>query len=260
MDHLTPAGNPAARFPPEKHVALDAVFAAAEPFLPGEVALRGLRGADGMPLMGRRADALVWALDELRPWAVLNILSDADLVPSKLFKRFHAIAAAADNLLNTLGATENEARFGLPDQIRSGLQYFAALEAKKTAGFLNHPPEMIRVTGDDEQLSFHVDRQLQQNIEGLFQIRRWARQAEDSAKAASRNEDSESIQQFSSAGLEKWPEFDVCDGIFCIWEKELGRPIRTSVQKPGGNSDQKVTGPLIRFTECCLNLLGYTLT
>jgi hypothetical protein len=112
MSRLTLGGNPAGQFPPDKDAALDAVFAAAKPFNPGKVAIR----VDGEEILAPRADALVWALGELETHARLNSLADAELVPTGLFKRFRAIAAAADKLLKALGADQNASRSGLPEQ------------------------------------------------------------------------------------------------------------------------------------------------
>ena len=55
--NFTSTGNPAGRFPPEKHKVLDAVFAAAQP-LPSEVEIPGEGKKSG-------AEALVWALGGL---------------------------------------------------------------------------------------------------------------------------------------------------------------------------------------------------
>ena len=92
MSRLTLGGNPAGQFPPCKDAALDAVFATAKPFDPGEVPIR----VDGEEIFAPRAAALVWALGELDLYSRLNQLADSELVPTKLSLRFHAIAAAAD--------------------------------------------------------------------------------------------------------------------------------------------------------------------
>jgi hypothetical protein len=96
MARLTSAGNPAGQFPPEKYDALDAVFAAA-----------GLCDSR----------ALVLALNDVNVRFNLNLLAGSEQVPSKLVLTFHAIAAAAEELIQKLGAVEGAARFGLPEQI-----------------------------------------------------------------------------------------------------------------------------------------------
>jgi len=251
MARLTPAGNPAGKFPPDKDAALDAVFAAAKPFNPGEVAIC----VDGGEMSASRADALIWALSKLDTHAQLNHLADAELVPNKLSLRFHAIAVAADELLKKLGANRNAARFGVPDQIREGLKRFAEQEAMERGGFLNHPPEIDSWILDGEEIrrsEFHEDRQLQDNIDGVFQIRRWARQAEEVAKRKQKRRSTDS-DQAAYAAMEKGPEFPIYDEIFEIWEKALGNPVRSSV-----SSDGNVSGPLICFTNSCLELMGYS--
>jgi len=156
MARFTPAGNPAGRFLAGQYADLDRVFAAAAPLTPCEV------------------DALIWALGELDSYVQINSLAAEDLTASKLFLKFHAIARAADELLQKLGIAEDMGYLSLPEQIRYGLKHFAEEEAKKmVGGFPNHPPETRRTVVDDEEVCytvFHAERQLQQNIEGISQL------------------------------------------------------------------------------------------
>lgn len=242
-----PDGNPGGRFPPEKYAALAAVLAAAKPFNPGEVAIC----VDGRETSVSRADALIWALGKLDTHAQLNHLADSEQVPNKLSRRFHAIAAAAHALLKKLGADQNAARFGVPEQIREGLKLFAEQEATERGGFRNHPPEIDSAIFDGEEIKrreFHEDRQFQDNIEGIFQIRSWARQA----KALAKRQQKGGGYEPAYAVMEKGPEFEICDEIFEIWEKVLGKRISATVDPIDGTP----SGPLIDFTHRCLELLG----
>jgi hypothetical protein len=237
MTRLTPAGNPAGRFSAEQYATLDAVFAAAAPLTPGEV------------------EALIEALGTLDVFCQLNGLAATELTPPELSDRFHAIASAADELLQKLGVAD------MPKQIRNGLEYFARQDAmKNVGGFPNHPPKIIPVPSDEEYslTRFYEDRQLQQDIEGVFQIREWARQAEAANKLASRRTNKTSTEaarareDLINSNMGKGPEFDICNKIFEIWDEVLRRPLKTSVR----SSDRAASGPLIRFTTSCLKLLG----
>ena len=252
MSRLTLGGNPAGQFPPCKDAALDAVFATAKPFDPGEVPIR----VDGEEIFAPRADALVWALGELETHARLNRLADAELVPTGLRKRFHAIAAAADKLLKALKADRNAARFGVSEQIREGLKHFAEQDAREAGGFLNHQPESGSVIFEGEEITlteFHEDRQLQDNIEGVFQISRWARQAEALARLEQKGRPGSTTSDQSYAVVGKGPQFDVCEELFEIWKNILGRPLRTFKTSTGTPS-----GPLIEFGTKCLSLLSHS--
>ena len=189
VDLVTPAGNPAGRFPADKHAALDAVFAEAAPLTPGEVEIPDTPGKMS------RADALVWALGELDSYSQINrhnykdkekTKSENRKTASELAAMWGIAAGALDKIIQAFEAKENTARFDLPEQIRDSLMHFARQEASRSGGFLNYPLEIDRIILDGKELSvteFHEVRQLDQNIEGLFQLRRWARQAECSGGA-----------------------------------------------------------------------------
>jgi hypothetical protein len=204
LNSLTTAGNPAGEFPPDKHAALDAVFTAA-----GDC----------------DADALVYALGELRLHFQLNLLAKPELVLSKLALQFHAIGAAANDLIKKLKAVETAARFGLPEQIREGLKTSADREA-----------------GGTENVEFDADTELQDSIRGIFQIRRWATDAKKSTRGPN---------WLARAEFEKGPTFDICDEIFEIWSEVLKKPLKAS------NTSGQVHGPLIDFAVCCLELLDH---
>ena len=236
MARLTPAGNPAGLFSAEQYAALDSVFAAAAPLTPGDI------------------EALIGELGDLDKYVQLNGLAATEFTPSELSLRFHAIASVADELLQKLGITDV-----MPHQIRNGLEYFAKQDAMKNAGsFSNHPSKFIHVPCNEECsfTRFYEDRQLQQNIEGILQIREWARQAKEVAKRASKRKGEEegtrAMDELVLTGLRKGSEFDICNKIFEIWIRILGRPLSTSVR----SSDGAVGGKVIRFTEKCLKLLG----
>jgi hypothetical protein len=234
------------RFPREKYDELDAVFAAAEP-LPAEVEIPGVGKKSS-------ADALVWELGELDTYCQLNRLEAKKLTPSKLSKRLHAIVSAVGIILQELKIEGNFTRFGWQEQLRNGLQAAARREAERIGGFPNHPPRTILdLMGDKEITEYHEDRQFDQNIEGFFQILRWAREWEEVAKLASRRQDTperkRAREELECAGMLKWPEIKICDKIFEIWVRILGKKIGASTY--AGSA----AGPLIRFTTRCLVLL-----
>src|SRR4051812_21669895 len=89
---------------------------------------------------------------------------------------------------------------------------------------------------------------------------RWARQAKAENKLASSREgkDSEEAerarQELVRSGMKKGREIEICEEIFEIWAGFLEKPLRTSIR----SSDGEPSGPLIRFTTSCLNLVGLT--
>jgi hypothetical protein len=121
-------------------------------------------------------------------------------------------------------------------------------------GFLNHPPEIesLIFEGDEIRRSeFHEDRQLHDAIEGIFQIRSWARQAKALAVAGKAGDPTGS-ESLAYAGLQKGPDFKIEYEIFEIWKRVLEKKIRFSINF----NTQEVSGPLIDFALCCLQLLG----
>ena len=241
MADLTPAGNPVGRFSAEQHAALDRVFAAAEPLEPDKI------------------DALIWALGELDRYVQLNGLAATELTPSELSIKFRAIASAAEELLQKLAITEVPWK-----QIRGILEHFAREAAKKNAGgFPNYPPKIIRIPNNEEYnfVRFYEDRQLQQNIEGIVQICEWARQAEEAAKGARRatkyarkdpKEGTHAKGEIVHLNVRKGSKIDTYEEIFETWVGILEKPLGTSTR----SSDGAASGPLIRFTTSCLELLG----
>jgi len=235
MARFTPAGNPAGRFLAGQYADLDRVFAAAAPLTPCEV------------------DALIWALGELDTYVQLNSLAAGDLTPSKLSRRFRDIERTAKELLQKLGGAEDIGYLSLPEQIRYGLKHFAEEEAKKVVGgFPNHPPETRRTVVDDEEVCytvFHAERQIQQNIEGISQLSRWARQAKAENKLASSREgkDSEEAerasQELARSGMKKGRKIKICEEIFEIWAGFLEKPLRTSTRSSDGEPSGPLTNP-----------------
>ena len=257
MARVTPAGNPAGRFSPEQYTALDRVFAAAfdaAASLPSDQV-----EIPNIPGKMSRSDALVLALGELDLYVQSNSLVAGDFTASKLSKKFHAIASAADKLLRTLEITEDAGLLSLPEQIRYGFKYFAEKEAEEFGGFSNHPPEIRRTVVDDEEVCykvFHPERQLQQNIEGISQLLRWARQAEKENKLASKRtgkgseEAARAMEELAYSNMQVRPEVNIYYYICDIWVGVLDRPLSTSVRQ------RKAAGPLIEFTTACLELVG----
>jgi hypothetical protein len=223
--------------------------------LPGEIEIPGEGRMTGV-------EGLVWALGKLDQHFQRNRLNykKNEKPPGELADKLGVAARALDKVVQALELKEDVVRFGLPRQPRAGLTYFARQEAMRTGGFPDHPPESDRITLGGEEFIFpelHEDRQLDQNIRGLFEIRRWLRQAEAVAKRASgRNvspKEAECAQEeLALSGMERGWEFDICDEIFEIWAKILGRPMRVSISRA-----RKPTGPLIRFTQCCLKLIDH---
>ena len=117
---------------------------------------------------------------------------------------------------------------------------------KSAGGFPNHPSKIIHIPFNEECsfTRFYEDRQLQQNIEGILQIREWARQAKEAAKRASKRKGKEEgtreMDELARSGMQKGLEFDICNKIFEIWIRILGRPLSTSVRSSDGAVGEKL--------------------
>jgi hypothetical protein len=234
------------RFPSEK---ITPVIEAAAPIPPGTI-----QGLDGVT--GCRAEAIVRRLEWLDTSIKMDQQHEGDRSPSGLKKKFHAIAAAANKLLEALEVNENADPAAMSRQVYNALRWYADQEAELIGGFSNHPP--IRQPADDgASVEFNGDRQLEDNVEGVRQVRDWARQAEKLAR--SRVERPEDIGPgFEVIGMEPWTENLVNDalaGILDIWTQVLGREIHTAVHKAGDNEGEAY-GQLIQFALASLRALG----
>src|SRR3954453_11197483 len=102
MANFTLIGNPAGRFPPEKHQALDAVFAEAAPLKPGKLEVPGEGEMS-------RAEALVWALGELDARFQINLSNrkESEKTASELASIFGVAAGGLDTAIKALQLNED---------------------------------------------------------------------------------------------------------------------------------------------------------
>jgi hypothetical protein len=173
--------------------------------------------------------------------------------PSVHAKSLHAIAAAAEQLLEKLGAGEDGDGATVPRQIRHSLQHEAESHAEGIGGFPRYPP-VRRQIRDHEFLDYCADRELQDNFRAVAQIAAWAKQARERTKKQIGRHD---IGTLLAAGPDEdpWTEDPINDalsGVCRIWRDVLGRAISTSVNA----QDQTAGGPLIRFSLACLELMN----
>ena len=143
---------------------------------------------------------------------------------------------------------EEQKKHSRRKQILRSLEYFAEQEAEKAGGFPDYPPETTRVRWGDEEYSWTNYRQgekLQQSIQGVISISRWARQAEEETKLASRRagkgskEAARAMEELVHFNIGKGPEFDICNEIFDIWVATLAgeffaRPLAVAIARFSG--------------------------
>jgi hypothetical protein len=231
--------------------ALQPVRDAAVPIPVGEIEEEDLSLGPGTKRYMPRWEALVRRLELLAGMAEINLQINENS-PSVHSKALHAIAAAAEQLLEKLGAGEAGDSEIVPRQIRHSLQHEAATYAEGIGGFPNHPP-VQRQIGDHEFLDYCADRELHDNIRAVAQIVAWAKQARERAKGQVGRHN---VGMLLAAGPDEdpWtgnPINDALNGVCRIWREVLGRTISTSLDAIDGTAG----GPLIRFSLACLNLL-----
>jgi hypothetical protein len=229
---------------------IEPVLAAAAPIPEGDIEEDdvGLGRKRLMP----RAEALVRRLELIDGVAGINLKNRNTSPPSVHVKSLHAVAAAAKELLQKIGAGPNGEAAAVPRQLWNSLRSFAEGEAKSNGGFPNHPP-ITRQIGDHEFLDYCTDRQLMDNIRGIAQIALWSEQAEQKVRCMV---GSHNIGVWLAAAPDEppWtgdPINDALYGILHIWEGVLQRKIGTSVDFNGSAG-----GPMIRFSTVCLHLCG----
>jgi len=197
------------------------------------------------------AEAIIRRLEILGGMAAINI-ENRKAPPSVHTKSLHAIAAAAKELLDKIGAGTDGDCGAIPRQIWQSLRSAAECDAERMGGFRHHPPIRRRI-GDHEFCYYNSDRQLRDNVLALAQLAAWAATAEDKTR-----------RQIGRQYTGRWPAFpkddlwtgdpvnDVLSGVCRIWTEILGRRVATSVRFEDGKAD----GPLIRFSLACLDLIG----
>jgi hypothetical protein len=171
----------------------------------------------------------------------------SDLSPSKLAKRFHAIAAAADVLLEALGQSAEP-----PTHIERALGRIADAEAAEMGGFPHHPP--LKWSG--RFTDFWGRAQLRDNVAAVAQLRSWARRAENAAQAEPAASETETSDA-DALGFAPWDGDGIThavDGILRIWTQVLGRDLNTGAV----DGDGLAYGPLVEFSLACLGALGVT--
>ena len=197
------------------------------------------------------AEAIIRRLEILGGMAAINI-ENRKAPPSVHTKSLHAIAAAAKELLDKIGAGTDGDCGAIPRQIWQSLRSAAECDAERMGGFRHHPPIRRRI-GDHEFCYYNSDRQLRDNVLAVAQLAAWAATAEDKTR-----------RQIGRHDTGRWPAFpkddlwtgdsvnDVLSGVCRIWTEILGRRVATSVRFEDGKAD----GPLIRFSLACLDLIG----
>jgi len=202
----------------------------------------------GEKLRVPRAVALIKRLESIDVLTQINLQHLHDLSPSDLEKRFHAIAAAANELLVALGGGRDTEIGDMPRQIRDGLRREAERDGERRNGFEHHPPRTFSIDGEEFR-DYQGDSQLRDNIAAVRQLRAWAMNLERAA-AAQKGKKNDDLEEW----LNPWtgePLSDALAGILRIWTDVLGREVRTSVTMNG-----RATGPLLRFVEACLAALN----
>ena len=200
----------------------------------------------------RRAVAIVARLDWLDTRTQMNLQHVADLSPSELKKRFHAIAVAADELLKKLSADGGGDANAMQRQIFGTLRGIAERRGEATNGFPNHPVTLSRFQGA-EYPDYHGEYQLRDNVAAVAQLGSWAREAEKAA-ASRVGKQGEGERDLDLPYIEPWTDdavTDALDGILRIWTDVLEREVKTSVTPDGHAS-----GPLLRFVRTCLATLN----
>jgi hypothetical protein len=226
------------------------ILAAAAPIPVDE--LESLDPETGEVRRFRRAELVIRHLGWIDTWTQMSLQHQSDLSPSELVKRFHAIEAAARQLIAALG-TGADGEFGsMQRQVRNGLRWVAEKYGERIGGFPHHPPMNWMPRNFDRAMTdFHGDSQLQDDIAAVARLRDWARDCETASRARV-GLDSPDDRVSVELGIEPWlgdPLNDAIKGILKIWKNILGRPIRTSVVDGVG------TGPLVSFVAACLDAL-----
>jgi hypothetical protein len=197
------------------------------------------------------AEAIIRRLEILDRMATINI-KNKRAPPSVHTKSLHAIAVAAKELLDKIGAAADGDCGAIPRQIWQSLRWAAESHAERMGGFRHNPPIRRRI-GDHEFCDYNSDRQLRDNVLAVAQLAAWATTAECKTRA-----------QIGRHNTGTWPAFpnddpwtgdsvnDVLSGVCRIWTEILGRRVATSVRF----KDRKADGPMIRFSLACLDLIG----
>jgi hypothetical protein len=235
-------------------IDLEPVFAAANAEQPIPETFIGWRDSDsGAEHEISLHEAMVRRLEWIDAWVEITKQQNEELSPSALAKKFHAIASAAGSLLDALQVGDGSLE-AMPRQIRSGLTALAEEHGRRNGGFPNHP--LIHWNTREVQFDdYQGDAEIRDNVQGVREILKWAKEAE--AIVRERVENPESVARAELIGVERLdadPINDAIEGILRIWTEILGREIKTRVSVKSADEGQAY-GPLIDFCLACLKLL-----
>jgi hypothetical protein len=197
------------------------------------------------------AEAIIRRLEILGGMAAINT-ENKKAPPSVHTKSLHAIAAAARELLDKIGAGTDGDCGAIPGQIWQSLRWTAESHAERIGGFRHNLPVRRRI-GDHEFCDHNSDRQLRDNVLAVAHLAAWAATAEVKTRAQIGRHDTGTWPAFPNDDL--WTGGSVNDvlrDVCRIWTEILGRRVATSVRFGDGKAD----GPLIRFSLACLDLIG----
>jgi hypothetical protein len=185
----------------------------------------------------KRADAVIQRLERVHWWVSSTPQESAALPYSQVEKRHHAIAVAADQLLDALQVPAYQDEAELESQIAFPLR--AIIEEHSYAD---------------------GDTRLYDAIESVALLRDAAREAEAVA-GANKGRSADHAARLRAELIGMSPEtIDPTDqalgAILGIWTGILGRKIQISFDP----KNQRPSGPLIRFASACLESLGLQTT
>jgi hypothetical protein len=198
----------------------------------------------GNPVMISRAAEIEARLGSL---SAVIIYSDeratAQHAPSGLAKRFHAIAAAAETLLEAIGPLTIP-----PTQIETVLMRIAERELSA-----RYKPRIWK-TGTITANDYGADIQFRSYVDGVRELGGWAGRAEAAAQERTAGAGSEG----DPFGIDRWdfdPISEALDVIFRIWEHVLQRELNAGAV----TKDEGVAyGQLLEFSLACLAAVGIT--